>query len=123
MDELSIWVGVAMLALLGALGAISRFGASLLSTRLTGDARRGILLVNVGGAAVAGYLLTAESTLATLVAIGLLGSLTTFSTLAVWIADDIRSRAPLAAVWLILSHLVLGVPAVVAGYLLGYLLR
>jgi CrcB protein len=119
MTDQSVWLGVTLIAFFGAIGAMVRYGASLLSTRLTGQARRGIIAVNVVGAGFAGFFLTVDQTWGTLVAIGLLGSITTFSTIAVWIADDIRRREPLAAVGMILNHLLLGLPAVLAGFLLG----
>lgn len=119
MTEQSVWLGIALLVLLGAFGAIARHGLGLLSRDITHRARRGIIAVNVVGAGAAGYLLTVNHSLGTIVAIGLLGSVTTFSTIAVWIADDIRNREPLAAVRLILHHMMWGVPAVVGGFLLG----
>jgi CrcB protein len=119
MTDQSVWLGVTLVVFFGAIGAMIRDGASLLATRLTGEARRGIIAVNVIGAGIAGFLLTVDHTWGTLIAIGLLGSVTTFSTIAVWIADDIRRREPLAAVGMILSHLLVGLPAVLAGFLLG----
>jgi fluoride ion exporter CrcB/FEX len=119
MTDQSVWMGVTLVVFFGAMGAMIRYGAGLLALRITGKARRGIIVINIVGAGIAGYLLTADGTWGTLIAIGLLGSVTTFSTIAVWVADDIRRREPLAAVGMILSHLLIGLPAVLGGFLLG----
>jgi len=119
MGSESLWVAAGLIALLGAIGALVRHGLNVIYATTPATYRRSIVAVNVVGGGLAGFALTVESVLGTVVAVGLLGSMTTFSTVAVWIAEDIRQRKPRSALWLSLSHLVWGVPAIVAGWLLG----
>lgn len=109
--------GILLVAAGGAAGAVLRH---LLSQRPLGPAR-GILLVNVLGAALLGALAGAADRLATwlllLLGTGLCGALTTWSTLAVSTAQTGRRDVGRAAAYLCLT-LALGLAAAWAAHTL-----
>ena len=114
---LGVMLGIVFLA--GAIGALIRHAAIVTRQPGPSQVRRRITYVNLVGAFFAGLLITLDNPLAIALTVGLFGALTTFSTIAVWLADDIRSREPVAAVKVVLAHVLLGVPAVLAGFLAG----
>ena len=102
---------VALVALLGAAGALARYGvASAIGER---SFPIGTLAINVVGAFLLGALLAsgASSMVRTAVGVGFLGAFTTFSTFAVEARDLDRSAA---AVYVVAS-VVLGIAAATAG--------
>jgi fluoride ion exporter CrcB/FEX len=111
-----------VISLGGGIGALLRHAATSLGTPDSRQVRRRITAINVGGAFFAGVLVTIDHPLALAIVIGLAGSLTTLSTIAVWIAEDFRHREHLHAVKVLLGHILLGVPAVLAGFLAGQIL-
>jgi fluoride exporter len=115
----SVWVGV---ALLGGLGALARFGLTLLvADRLHPHFPLGTLAVNVSGAFLLGFLagtsLGGDGRL--VLGAGAIGAYTTFST---WMLETQRvgemGRRRLALANLLLS-VVFGLAAVALGRLLG----
>ena len=114
---LGVMLGIVFLA--GGLGALIRHAAIVIRSPHPHQVRRRITAVNMVGAFFAGVLITLDNPLAIAITVGLFGSLTTFSTIAVWLADDIRRREPVLAVKVLFSHVLLGVPAVLAGFLIG----
>jgi CrcB protein len=113
------WIGI---ALLGGLGALARFGLdTVVSTRTGGLFPWGTLAVNASGSFVLGLVagLALHGEALVLVATGMIGSYTTFST---WmletqrLGEDGEGRAALANLAL---SVVLGLAAVVLGRVLG----
>jgi CrcB protein len=121
MADIPLWASVFLVFILGGLGALGRYGLGLFSQRATGHMRWGVLAANSLGSALAGYLLAIDGALGMLVAVGLLGSLTTFSSIAYTMAEDLNARRTLPALGLLASHTLLGLPAVTVGFLLGTL--
>ena len=102
---------VALVALFGALGALSRYGiASAVGSRSFPVAT---LAVNIAGAFLLGVLLasSASSTVRAALGVGFLGAFTTFSTFAVEARDLDRGTA---AVYVVLS-VALGIGAAALG--------
>jgi CrcB protein len=122
MTSLPLWLMLVLVAFAGGIGALIRYAATVTGKPRPGLVRRRITAINVVGAFFAGLVVTLDYPLAAVLTVGLFGSLTTLSTVAVWWADDIRRRDPLAAVKNVLVHVVLGVPAVLLGFLLGQIL-
>lgn len=114
---LGAMLGIVFLA--GGIGALVRHAATVTGAPDPRRVRRRITAVNVVGAFFAGVLVAIDNPLAIAMTVGLFGSLTTFSTIAVWLADDIRQREPVQAVKIVLSHVLLSVPAVLTGALVG----
>jgi CrcB protein len=117
--SLAGWVGV---ALLGGVGALARFGLdTVVSTRTGAEFPWGTLAVNASGAFVLGFVagLVLHGEALVLVATGLIGSYTTFST---WmletqrLAEDGEGRAALAN---LVVSVMLGLIAVALGRALG----
>jgi len=114
----ALWIGCAAA---GALGSVTRALASAASVRAFGARLPwGTAIANLSGALLLGLLHGAGvhgSTL-TLLAAGLLGSLTTFST---WTLETLRlaSTRPVAAAVNLLVQLAAGVAFVALGELLG----
>jgi fluoride exporter len=119
MMTLPLWAMLGIVFLAGGLGALIRHAATVTGTPAPHQVRRRITAVNVVGAFFAGVLVAMDNPLAFAITVGLFGSLTTFSTIAVWMADDIRQREPVQVVKVVLWHVLLGVPAVLAGFLVG----
>lgn len=114
-----VWVGV---ALLGALGAVSRFRVdSLVSSRLPSDFPLGTLTVNLTGSIGLGVMIgvAVPQRVALLLATGFAGGFTTFST---WMVESVR-LGEVGDVVLLLRNLWLsmfaGVGFVAAGFYLG----
>jgi fluoride exporter len=115
----AVWAGV---ALLGGLGALARFGLTLLvADRLHPHFPLGTLVVNVSGAFLLGFLAgTAVGGDGRLIlGFGGIGAYTTFST---WMLETQRvgelGRQQMAVANLVLS-IVLGLGAVALGHLVG----
>jgi CrcB protein len=121
MADAPVWLVVVAAIVLGALGAMGRWGLTVLSQKVTGHLRWGIVTANVVGSGFAGYLLALDHALGAVVAVGLLGSLTTFSSVAYTMAEELNRRAALPALGLLATHTLLGLPAVALGFLLGSL--
>jgi CrcB protein len=115
----SLWVILGIVALGGAIGALVRHAAATFTTPDPGLVRRRITAINVVGAFCAGAVMTIDHALALAITVGLFGSLTTFSTIAVWVAQDFQHREPVSAIKVLLGHVLLGVPAVLGGFLLA----
>ena len=114
-----VWTGV---ALLGALGAVSRFQLdSLVSSRLPSDFPLGTLAVNLSGSLGLGVLVgvVVPHRASLLLATGFAGGFTTFST---WMVESVR-LGEVGEVVLLLRNLWLsmfaGVVFVAAGFYLG----
>jgi CrcB protein len=115
----AVWLGVAVL---GGLGALARFGLTLLvADRFHPHLPVGTLAVNVSGAFLLGLLAGAavEGDARLLLGAGALGSYTTFST---WMVETRRigqaGRGRIAATHLVLS-IVFGLSAVALGHAIG----
>jgi CrcB protein len=114
-----VWIGV---ALLGGLAAIGRFLViALISTRPSGAFPLGTLVVNISGALLLGLItgLAVEGDALVLLGSATLGSYTTFST---WMLESQRlaeNRRGRVAVLNIVASLALGVGAVAVGRLIG----
>jgi len=117
-----LWVMLAVIAVGGGIGALVRHAATVLGSPDARQVRRRITVLNVVGALCAGALVTLDHPLALAISIALFGALTTLATIALWVAEDIRSHEPVQAIKVVLSHLLLGVPAVLGGFLLGQIL-
>ena len=117
-----MWVGV---ALLGGVGACARFGVDLLiSERQRGDLPLGILVVNLSGAFTLGVIAgaVADGDALRLLATGLLGSYTTFSTWTFQSRALAADGAPGAALANVVLSAALGLIAVWVGMELGAVL-
>ena len=107
------------IALGGALGALARYGLTVLLPSPPGEFVRSIFLVNVTGCLLIGVLMAAIAALPALPAltrpflgVGLLGGFTTFSTYAV---DVHRSGDPATALLALLATPLAALPAVWLG--------
>lgn len=106
------------IASLGAVGALLRFAVSAWVTNYPRALM--IVLVNSVGAFGAGWGMASDwGVWGTLLAAGLWGSLTTFSTLAVDVVDVSGPKKVRAGVTLLSLHLIGGVVGVWAGIVLG----
>jgi CrcB protein len=112
----------------GALGSVTRHGASVLVTRLAGHPTHyATLVVNVVGCAVIGLLaglvaterLAMAPTMRLFVFVGVLGGFTTFSTFGLDTYTLVREGRQAAALWNIALQVVVGLSAVAGGYLVG----
>ncbi len=119
MTTLPLWAILFLVGVAGALGALVRHAVMVVGAPNRPQTRRRIIGVNTAGAFFAGVLLALDTFVAGVVAVGVFGALTTFSTVALWVADDLGRRQVLAAVRLVAAHLLLGIPAVIAGFLFG----
>jgi len=117
--SLAVWVGI---ALLGGVGACARFAVDLLvSVRQRGSFPLGTLAVNLSGALALGLVAgaLADGDAQRLLATGLLGAYTTFST---WMFQTQRlaeDGAPRAALANVVVSAALGLALVWAGMELG----
>lgn len=113
------WAGIAVL---GGLGAVLRFELSVaVKRRHRGEFPFGILVVNLLGSFVLGFLTGADigGTTMSLLGVGLLGAFTTFST---WMVDTRTLRdggRPALAILNIVGSLVLGIAAAAIGWAVG----
>jgi fluoride exporter len=122
MTDLSVATIIILIGIMGAVGAVIRHSLSVMFQRRPASYRFAITAANILGSGAAGFALTVDGPLATIFAAGFLGSLTTFSTIAVWIADDLRHRELASATTVIVGHLAAGVAAVAAGFAWGIFL-
>lgn len=113
------WIGVAVL---GGVGALARFGLTLLVTdRLHPHLPEGTLIVNVSGAFLLGLLAGAavDGDARLVLGAGLLGSFTTFST---WMVETQRiaeaGKRRIAVANIVLS-IVLGLAGAALGHAIG----
>lgn len=118
---------IAVVALGGALGAVARYGVSLLVARFwTADFPLGTFLINVSGSFILGFFatLTAERTALDplwrlLVATGFVGAYTTFSTFEYETQRLTETGATAIAVANVLASVVAGFAAVQLGVMLA----
>jgi len=115
----AVWIGVAVL---GGVGALARFGLTLLvADRLHPHLPVGTLTVNVSGAFLLGLLagVTVEGDTRLILGAGLLGSYTTFST---WMVETQRieeaGRRRIAVTNIVFS-VILGLAAAALGHAIG----
>lgn len=119
MSAVLLWAGV---GLLGGVGAVARFAiGTAVARRTAGWFPYGTLVVNLSGSALLGLVagLALHGDALTLVAGGLLGSYTTFST---WMLDSERlaeHHSDRALVANLVGSLLLGLAAVALGRALG----
>jgi fluoride ion exporter CrcB/FEX len=113
------WWVLPGVAALGALGALVRFGVANLPFLEGKRPTWAITAVNLVGAGGAGFVAGGDHPVAWLIAVGLLGSLTTFSTIVVWMAEDLTGRQPVTAVAIALWHVIGGIPVALAGFALS----
>jgi fluoride ion exporter CrcB/FEX len=117
MITLPMWATLILVAVAGGLGALIRHAVTVVGFPNAVRVRRRITAVNVGGAFFSGALLATDSVLAVAIAVGLFGALTTFSTIAVWVAEDLQQKHGSQAIRLVTTHVLFGVLAVIAGFL------
>jgi len=117
-----LWVMLGVISVGGGIGALVRHAASVVGSPDARQVRRRITAVNIVGALCAGALVTLDHPLALAISIALFGALTTLATIALWVAEDIRQHEPVQAVKVVLSHVLLGVPAVLMGFFAGQIL-
>ena len=119
-----IWV---LVALGGGVGSVLRYGVGRLSVHYLGPASVwGTFLVNVTGSFLLGLFialslerLTIPVQVRALIAVGLLGGYTTFSTLSLESIQLLESGELLRAVSSLVGNLALGLAAAYLGLLLG----
>ncbi len=111
---------IALQILLGALGAVTRFG--VMTVVSPGSWNRGLFTVNAVGSALVGIAVGIFSTHAiswayTALVLAFCAGLTTFSTLAVDTAHHVERREFRAGIALIASHIGVGVLLAAVGYI------
>lgn len=114
----------------GSLGALTRYGVTLLAANLFGAKFPwGTLIVNLVGCFIIGFLFSiGERTNLVTPSIrlffmtGFLGALTTFSTFALETVNSVNASVPLIATANLLANNVLGIALVFVGLWLGRLL-
>jgi fluoride ion exporter CrcB/FEX len=107
------------LGALGALGAIARWGLMAVAVRGGHPALVGIVIANTVGSFLAGIFLAHPVSWSEPVAIGVFGALTTFSTIAQGLADDLEAQGFSRFGRALLIHLITGLSAVALGFALG----
>ena len=116
------WV---LVAVGGALGAVSRYAIDRAVTAMIGPTVLGIFLINVTGSFLLGVFVAASagedwpSSARLLIAVGFLGSYTTFSTLTVASIQLAESGEITRAALNILGSIAVGLIAALAGILVG----
>ncbi len=114
-----------LIALGGALGALARYALDRAVTAALGPTALGIFLINVSGSFLLGVFVAAadshgwHSSARALIAVGLLGSYTTFSTLTVSSVGLAESGEFARAALNIVGSVAVGVAAALAGILVG----
>ena len=114
-----------LVAVGGALGALSRYALDRAVVAALGPTVLGILLINVTGSFLLGVFVAASdgfgwpSAARMLVAVGFLGSYTTFSTLTVASVQLAESGELTRATLNIVGSIVIGLAAAFAGVLVG----
>ena len=118
-----------LIAVGGALGALSRYYLDTAVTRLLGASLLGIFIVNVTGSFLLGVLISASGTQTAwqlntrlFAAIGFLGSYTTFSTLTVASVELVRDGDLMRATFNIGGSVIVGLAAAGLGLYTGKLL-
>ena len=117
-----------LVAVGGALGALSRYALDRAVVAAIGPTVLGILLINVTGSFLLGVFVSASdsfgwsSSARMLVAVGFLGSYTTFSTLTVASVQLAESGELSRAALNIVGSICIGLVAALAGILVGRLL-
>lgn len=101
---------------LGALGALARWGLMAAAVRGGQPALVGIVIANTVGSLLAGILLAHPVSWSEPVAIGVLGALTTFSTIAQGLASDLEVHAFGRFGRALFVHLGTGLSAVALGF-------
>jgi len=121
-----MWERVVLVAVGGALGAVSRYGLQGLVAEWRGPTVLGTFAVNISGTLLLGLFLglteerwTAPYLARTAVAIGFLGAYTTFSTLMFESVDLAESGSFATAVLNIGGSLLVGLSALYAGLAIG----
>ncbi len=120
---------ILFLALAGSLGALSRYGLSGATQRLSGAGFPfGTLLVNVLGCLMIGFIMQVglntdiiPRSLRTIITIGFLGAFTTFSTFSYETVSFMQDGAWLQASLNILANLILCIGATIIGMACGRL--
>ena len=117
---------VIAVAILGGLGAISRYGIERFLTRFNSPFPWGTLLVNVSGSFLLGlfFALVVERVQGPAwvrigLAVGLLGGFTTFSTFSLQTLRLVEDGSYFAAVGNVIGSLALGLVAVTIGVIIG----
>ena len=116
------WLAVAVG---GALGALTRYGLDRAVVAAIGPTVLGIMLINITGSFLLGVFVSASdglgwpSSARMLVAVGFLGSYTTFSTLTVASVQLAESGELTRAVLNIVGSIGIGLAAALAGILVG----
>lgn len=107
----------------GALGALVRYGTTLLARRRPARLPWAVLAVNVAGSLVAGMAAAAPvgSEVRAILVLGFAGALTTFSTLSVETIELVLERRAKLAIASVALNLVLGIGAAALGWWLGAL--
>ena len=115
-----------LIAVGGALGALSRYYLDTGVTRLIGPTMLGIFFVNITGSLALGVFVTASETHITwqnnarlFAAIGFFGSYTTFSTLTVASVELVRDGDLTRAAFNIGGSIIVGLAAAALGLYLG----
>ena len=110
---------VALVALAGAAGVLSRYGFT--QALGAGAAPWGVLAVNVAGSFALGVLVGAGASedVRAIVGIGFLGGFTTFSTFSLDVFADLEAGRPGRALVYILLSVGLGIAAAAAGWVLA----
>ena len=118
-----------LIAVGGALGALSRYYLDTAVTRLLGPTLLGIFFVNITGSFLLGVFISATGTHATwqpnarlFAAVGFLGSYTTFSTLTVATVELVQGGDLTRAALNIGGSVIVGLAAALLGLYLGKLL-
>ena len=119
-------MSVLMVAVGGALGALSRYYLDTAMIRLIGPTVLGIFLVNITGSFTLGVFMSASETHITwqnnarlFAAIGFLGSYTTFSTLTVTSVELLKDGDLTRAAFNIGGSIIVGLAAALFGLYLG----
>ena len=114
-----------IVALGGALGAVSRYALDRAAVAVLGPTVLGVLLINVTGSFLLGLFVAASdsfgwsSSMRLLAAVGFLGSYTTFSTLTVASVQLAESGELTRAVLNIAGSICLGLAAALLGLVVG----
>ena len=122
---MKILIDVLLVACFGAIGAVSRFGITQLFAFTVGkEYPLGTLVANVLGCLLMGLLFGVfgdeiDHRYRAAIAIGFLGSLTTFSTFAADIVSEAQQQRWVSAFSVVALSLLLGVGALVLGLWLG----
>lgn len=108
----------------GAVGALLRYGTTLLAARRPTRVPWAVLLVNVAGSLIAGVAAAAPvgADVRAIVVVGFAGGLTTFSTLSVETIQLVLERRTGIAAASVSANVVVGIAAAGLGWCLGTLL-